>query len=205
MVAGKDVNQRVAWLKAVQGVERNTGKLLAQLEDLKMLTVEGLEKIENERTAAQATLDSDIVKIDSDRKRKLLDLELDLERTQRTGAVKIMESFGEEPIMTTKRVALEARIHQLETCTEDAVKSAEATVRKYMGMQHSMELERTKLNFEKDQASLTERNKALVDQVAQKDIILNDYRENAVKMQNLVQGVAEASNKGGHMYMPPPK
>lgn len=186
-------------LKAVQGVERHLGKLLGSLDELKNLNEESVQRTENERAAAQAALDAELLRISAERKSKMLELELDLKAAQRENAVKILEKTDEEAILVAKREALEARVRELEENSAKAVSEAEERTRKSLQMKHAMELERTKLTYEKDNAALTEHNKAIESQIAQKDRIIAEMRQDAIKMQELVQGVAEASNRP--MYM----
>lgn len=188
-------------LKAIQGVERHVAKLLGSMEDLKDLNEEGEKRIENERAAAQAALDADLLKITSERKSKMLDLELELKEAKRENALKILEKTNEEAILVSKREALEARVKELEEAQAKVAAEAEERTRKALQMKHAMELERSKLTYEKDNAALTEHNKAIESQIEQKDEIIAQMREDAIKMQELVQGVAEASNRP--MYMPP--
>jgi len=186
-------DQRTQWLKAVQGLERNVGKLLDQLDGLKELTSEGLEQIENERLAAKTTLDAELLELDARRKREMLTLELDLERTRRDGAIETLAKTGEEPILAVTHQQLRDRVAALEQGNEAAVKAAEDTLRKSLTMAHRMELERTKLTNEKEMAELTQKNLALISQIEDKNAIIGQQREDNIRLQGLVQGVAEAS------------
>jgi hypothetical protein len=188
-------NQRVAWLKAVQGLDKSIKSLLSKHEELEKLTAEGLQSIENERNAAKNALDVELMDIDATRKRRLLDSEIELERKQRDGAVAILTKTNEEPILTTKKAEFETLLAKLQAENSEAIKEAEDKVRKQLCMTHRMEMERTKLEYEKDQAALTEHSKALQSQINQKDQIISNMREDAINLQGLVQGVAEASNR----------
>ena len=96
----------------------------------------------------------------------------------------------DEPIKTAK----------LQKQQDAELKAAQEKVRASLIMQQRMELDRTKLNNKKEQACLTEQNKSLESQLAQKDQIISHMREDAVKLQPLVQGVAEASNRPANFY-----
>lgn len=188
-----ETSQKVAWLKAAQGIEKNVGKLLDQLDGIKELTVEGLEKIENERLAAQTTLDAQLLEMDGTRQRKLLELELELERKEREGAIEILKKSREVPIEVAVKEQLEAETAQLKQSNAEAIKAAESAVRKSMAMTHQMELERLKLTNAKDMAELTQKNLALEERISEKNAIIQQKVEESVRLQKLVQSVAEAS------------
>lgn len=191
----KETNQRVAWLKAVQGTEKCIKALMSRMDELEELKAEGLQKFENEREAAQQAHEAALHDLESSRKRKTLEMDLEFERTQRDGAIKILRLTNEEPIKTETKNEMETLIAKLQADASEAIKEAEEKVRKSMSMHHRMELERNQLCHEKDQAMLTEHAKSLEAQLAQKDQIIRDLRVDAIKTQELVAKVAEAGNR----------
>lgn len=191
--AKSETDQREMWLKTTQGLEKAVNKLLQEHESFEKLTAEGLEQIENKRLAAQNTLDSQLLEMESTRKRKMIDLELDLKLKERDGAIEILKKTNEEPILTVVKEQLLERVAQLSASNADAVQAAEDALRKSLTMSHRMEVERIKLTNEKDMAELTQKNISLTERIIEKNQTIEQKTEESVRLQKLVQGVAEAS------------
>lgn len=190
-----EAEERLMYIKSIQSVDASIKKLLLSQDDFKLMTEDGLRNVANKRSAANEAYESEMSDMVATKKRKVLEMDLDLERRQREGVVEILNKSSEEPILTSKRLEMEANIHRLQNENTDRVKDAEESVRKALVMQFKNETERLKLCHEKDQAMVTEQNKSLQCQLEQKDTIIMQMREDAVKLQALVQGVAEASNR----------
>lgn len=183
---------RVTLTNTASKLAKSVAELLARKDEFDSITAEAIHEIDTKRVAAEQALDEDLAKLDTSKKRKIAELEIDLQHQKRETAVKILEHTHEVPILEEVLDKLKKRCDELEDELDNVKSSVEQSVTDRLNTQHRHELEKLKLENAASMAELTERNKSLNSMIEEKDKIIDSQRKDNVQLQKLVQGVADA-------------
>lgn len=188
-----NTDARVALTNASVKLAKAIDDMHSRKNEFDSITSEAILDLDTKRVAAEQALEEDLLKLETNKKRKAAELDIDLQQQKRETAIKILEATNEVPVLSDELEKLRSKVEQLEEQVEDAKASTEQAVTSRLNTQHKHEIEKLKLENAATTAELTERNKSLVSMIEEKDKIIQSQRADNQQLQQLVQGVADAS------------